>query len=265
MSLMSRLGAYCDKQIAQRCSKRIATQAPTVPIVSFTFDDFPRSALTVAGSMLLEVDLRGTFYASMGLMGQESGLGEMFDVGNLRALIEEGHELGCHTFGHLYCPAAEPSEVLHECEQNRSAAAEALGSYRLRNFSFPSGGVTWSAKARLSTIYDSCRTVEHGINHNPVDLGFLRANPLYSTRGVGEVDRLIAKNVERAGWLILYTHDVQSHPSAVGCTPAYFKTILRSAIASGASIMTIAQALSRYQAQGEAHATQVAGITKALT
>ena len=258
MSLMSQLGAYCDKQIAQRCSKKVATQAPTAPIVSFTFDDFPRSALTVAGTMLLEERLRGTFYASMGLMGRESSLGEMYDVDDLHALIEEGHELGCHTFSHLYCPAAEPREVQHECEQNRSAAAEALGGYRLRNFSFPSGGVTRSAKASLSAIYDSCRTVEHGINRNPVDLGFLRANPLYSTRAVSEVDRLIAKNVEQTGWLILYTHDVQHRPSAVGCTPAYFKAILRSAISSGARIMTIAQAVSRYQSRSEAYATQVA-------
>lgn len=258
MNLMSRLGAYCDKQIAQRCSKKIATQAPAVPIVSFTFDDFPRSALKVAGTMLLEEDLRGTFYASMGLMGQQSSLGEMYDTGDLHTLVEEGHELGCHTFGHLYCPGAGPGEVRRECEQNRRVVAEALGGYRLRNFSFPSGGVTWSAKARLSAIYDSCRTVEHGINRNPVDLGFLRANPLYSTRPRSEVDRLIAKNVEQIGWLILYTHDVRNHPSAVGCTPTYFEAILRSAILSGASILTIAQAVSRYQAHSEAYASSVA-------
>lgn len=248
MNLASRIEVYCRKKIAQCLSCKRARQVPASPIVSFTFDDFPRSALTVGGAILAEKGLRGTYYASMGLMGQRSSQGEMYNAEDLQALLEKGHELACHTFSHLYCPRAATSEVQRECEQNRRAAAEALRGYQLRNFSFPSGGVTWSAKTTVSSIYDSCRTVEHGINRNPVDLGFLRANPVYSTRPIGELQRLVEENVEQAGWLIFYTHDVSHQPSAVGCTPAYFREILSSALASGASIMTVAEAVSRFRA-----------------
>ena len=247
MSLTSRVEVYCRKRIAQSFSCKRARQVPALPIVSFTFDDFPRSALTVGGAMLVERGLRGTYYASMGLMGQQSSRGEIYNAEDLRVLIEKGHELACHTFSHLYCPRAKTSEVQRECERNWRAAAEALGGYRLRNFAFPSGGVTLSAKSALASIYDSCRTVERGINCNPVDLGFLRANPVYSCGPISELHRLLDKNVEQAGWLIFYTHDVSHRPSSVGCTPGYFREILCSAVASGASIMTVAEAISRYR------------------
>lgn len=246
VNLTQRVGRYYQKRIAQRLSCKRASQIPALPIISFTFDDFPRSALTVGGAMLMDQGLRGTYYASMGLMGQQSNEGEMYSVEDLQTLVGEGHELACHTFSHIYCPHASRSEVQQECERNRRTVAEALGGYRLRNFSFPSGAVTWSAKSTATLIYDSCRTVEGGINGNPTDLGFLRANALYSSRPINELQRLVEKNTEQAGWLIFYTHDISRRPSGVGCTPECFREILRVALASGASIMTIAGAVSRF-------------------
>ncbi len=249
MSLMSRIEGCVHKGIAQRFSRKLATQVPPLPIVSFSFDDFPRSALTVAGAMLVENGLRGTYYASMGLMGQRTSVGEIFNAEDLRALVETGHELACHTFDHLSCRRVGGSELEKGCDRNRRAIAEALGGYRLRNFSFPFGDVTWAAKSSLAAIYDSCRTVKCGINCNPVDLGFLRANPMYSTSPISELQRRLVENVEQAGWLILYTHDVSPQPSAFGCTPAYFRDMLASAIASGATIVTVAEAVSKFRLQ----------------
>jgi peptidoglycan/xylan/chitin deacetylase (PgdA/CDA1 family) len=220
---------------------------PPLPIISFTFDDFPQSALTVAGGMLREKGVHGTYYASMGLIGQQSSLGDMYNAQNLRTLVADGHELACHTFGHLNCSRVAAGEIERDCERNRLAVAEALDGYRLRNFCFPSGGVTWPAKSALISIYDSCRTIKHGINRNPVDLGFLRANPMYSRFPINELYRLIENNIEQAGWLILYTHDVREQHSDVGCTPSYFRDILRFAVASGASIMTVAEAAKKFQ------------------
>jgi peptidoglycan/xylan/chitin deacetylase (PgdA/CDA1 family) len=247
MGFMSRFEVYARKRIAQRFSRKLAEQVSPSPIVSFTFDDFPRSALAVAGAMLADNGLRGTYYAAMGLLGHRTSMGEIFNAADLRVLVEAGHELSCHTFDHLYCLRSTGSEVQWACDRNRRAVAEILGGYRLRNFSYPSGCVTWSAKSSLTSIYDSCRTVEWGINANPVDLGFLRAAPVYSGCPIGKLQRLIAENAEQAGWLILYTHDVSPQPSIVGCTPAYFRDILSSAIASGASVVTVAEAVSRFR------------------
>lgn len=247
MNLKSRLAAYGRKRIAQMFSRKLARRMSNIPIISFTFDDFPRSAVKVAGAMLAERGLRGTYYASLGLMGKQTDEGEMYSAEDLRSLVQDGHELACHTFSHIYCPRLAGNEVQEECCRNRRAAAAILGAYRLRNFSFPSGAITWSAKSALAEIYDSCRTVEWGINCNPIDLGFLRANPLYSQLPTSYAQRLIAENSKRGGWLIFYTHDIRSRPSAVGCTPNYFSEILSFALASGASILTIGEGVSKCQ------------------
>jgi len=244
--MISRLAVYCQKRIAQRMTQMLAWQIPARPIISFTFDDFPRSALAIAGFMLLDNGVHGTYYVSMGLMGQESGLGDMFNGDDLQMLIADGHELACHTFSHLYCPRATTGDIQQDCGRNQCAVEDAIGGYRLRNFAFPSGGITWPAKSILKSLYNSCRTVESGINHNPIDLCFLRANPLYSSRPISETYRLIEQNREQPGWLLLYTHDVREDHSDVGCTPMYFRNILHAAVASGASIMTVAEAVGTF-------------------
>src|SRR5215831_4131083 len=66
-----------------------------VPIVSFTFDDFPRSALLRAAPILKRYGVRGTYYASLGLMGTQGPPGAMFQAEDLGELVQQGHELGC--------------------------------------------------------------------------------------------------------------------------------------------------------------------------
>lgn len=244
---MSRFDVYCRKRIGQVLGRKLATRSPGNPIISFTFDDFPRSALTVAGEMLCEHGLRGTFYVSMGLTGQSSSQGETHTKEDLRTLVETGHELACHTFTHLFCPRASASDIQRECSRNRKTVFNTIDGYRLRNFSYPSGAVTWSAKTALAMTYDSCRTVESGINYSPVDLGFLRANPMYSSRPIEDLLRLIDGNTKEGGWLVLYTHDVRERPSTVGCTPEYFREILLACISSGSKVMTVADAVSNFQ------------------
>src|SRR5208282_2286799 len=115
-----------QKRIAQPLSRKLAAQVSPSPMVSFTFDDFPRSALTVAGAMLEENGLRGTYYAAMGLMGKRTSVGEIFNAADLRALVETGHELACHTFDHLSCRKVGGSQMQKNCDRNRRAMAEAL-------------------------------------------------------------------------------------------------------------------------------------------
>src|SRR5262245_58876391 len=73
---------------------------PQVPLISFTFDDFPRSALMAGGTILNRFGLAGTYYASLGLAGKQEPSGQIFFHEDLTQLFERGHELGCHTFSH---------------------------------------------------------------------------------------------------------------------------------------------------------------------
>src|SRR5215469_15892880 len=60
------------------CSRRVSLAWPG-GVVSFTFDDFPKSALATGGAILERYRARGTYYASLKLAGAETVLGPMFD------------------------------------------------------------------------------------------------------------------------------------------------------------------------------------------
>jgi len=197
--------------------------------------------------MLFDHGRRGTYYAAMGLMGSSASAGPMFTRGDLDDLLTNGHELACHTFSHTSCLSVDTEEFVNGCAENRRKAAAMLSGYELRNFSFPHGHITLAAKYRLRSAYDTCRSIEWGINSNPADLGFLRANPIYSRLDIETLKRLIHANSRTNGWLVLYTHDVATHPSPYGCTPEYFEEVLRWALESGADIVTIREAASRYK------------------
>lgn len=238
----------CHQLMAERFAHKRAWRASPGPMISFTFDDFPRSALTVGGKMLMAHGWRGTYYGSMGLIGKATSAGPMFTRADLDDLLTAGHELACHTFDHTSCVAVGTAEFVDGCTDNRRQAATMLSGYQLRNLSFPRGHITLAAKHLLRSDYDTCRSIESGINVDPVDLCFLRANPIYLRLEIETLKQLIYANSRANGWLVLYTHDVAKNPSPFGCTPQYFEEVLRCALESGAEVLTIREAACRYRA-----------------
>src|SRR6185312_10953437 len=114
---MTQQDIHTDKVVSHyvaRVRRRLATEAtrvlfrsqiairPALPLISFTFDDFPRSAFVEAGSILKRYGALATYYASLGLMGKQSQMGPMYQFEDLKELVQRGHELGCHTFGHCH-------------------------------------------------------------------------------------------------------------------------------------------------------------------
>jgi peptidoglycan/xylan/chitin deacetylase (PgdA/CDA1 family) len=181
----------------------------------------------------------------MGLMGRTTSA-PVFTRADLDDLLRAGHELGCHTLDHTSCLSVSTSEFVEGCAGNRRKADTMLNGYQLRSLSFPHGHVTLAAKNLLRSTYDTCRSIEPGINSDPVDLAFLRANPIYSRLSIETLKQLMYANSQAKGWLILYTHDVGINPSAHGCTPEYFEEVLCYALDSGADVLTVREAGSRY-------------------
>lgn len=169
----------------------------------------------------------------------------MFTRDDLDDLLTAGHELACHTFEHSSCLAVGSRGFLDSCASNRQQAATMLNGYRLRNMSFPYGHITLTAKSGLRAEYDTCRSIESGLNVEPVDLGFLRANPIYEHLEIDSVKQLIRANHQANGWLILYTHDVSTKPSPYGCSPEYFEEVLNMTQGS-ATVLPIHEAARRY-------------------
>jgi hypothetical protein len=73
----------------------------TAPMVTFTFDDFPRSAYEAAGATLRAFGGHGTYYAAAGWMDGGPATGDRFRTADLPRLLRDGHELGTHTYSHV--------------------------------------------------------------------------------------------------------------------------------------------------------------------
>jgi peptidoglycan/xylan/chitin deacetylase (PgdA/CDA1 family) len=220
------------------------------PIVSFTFDDFPRSAYNLGGTILNQFGIKGTYYVAMSLMGTRDVQGEHFHAEDLEHVVNHGHELGCHTFHHFSCSAHSPEECERSVQQNQEQLEEVLPGYKLRQFSFPFGHVSPTVKKAFGARFTSCRGIYSGINHEQIDLNLLLANRLYERIPMAQVEQLIEKNTAQRGWLVFYTHDIQDHPSPYGCNSQYFERAVQRAMDSGAEVLTISEAISRLQPVG---------------
>ncbi|HEV2186265.1 MAG TPA: polysaccharide deacetylase family protein [Stellaceae bacterium] len=213
-------------------------------VVSFTFDDFPRSAWVNGGTILEQFGKRGTYYAAMGLAGTDSDLGKMFGADDLRAAHAQGHEIACHTYSHRDCCHASPAEITAEIARNATALAEVIAGVSLDNFAYPFGGVSLTAKNALGDRFASCRGTGRGINRGTVDLSDLRSSSIYSRDFDRQaLCRLIDDARAASGWVIFYTHDVTEAPSPFGCTPEQFLSIVAYA-AESAPVLPVCDVLA---------------------
>src|SRR3954447_8997056 len=97
LAVCSRVRRYYQRKASELLFKRTLVVSGQRPLISFSFDDFPKSALRTGGSILRHFGLSGTYYASLGLIGKDSESGPIFDQTDLKLLHEQDHELGCHT------------------------------------------------------------------------------------------------------------------------------------------------------------------------
>ena len=212
-------------------------------VVSFTFDDFPKTALSVGGELLRKYGGRGTYYVSLGLMGTESELGPLFDINDIRSAHRDGHELACHTYSHLNCKNASSEEILTDVNANANALAPIIDNYAFVNFAFPFGAVSPDAKSALSGSFNTCRGIKSGMNSGTVDLTSLASTHIYSRDfDVTTLRGMIDENRRLGGWLIFYTHDVREVPSLYGCTPSQLEAIISYA-AERINILPVRDAL----------------------
>jgi peptidoglycan/xylan/chitin deacetylase (PgdA/CDA1 family) len=216
------------------------------PLVSFSFDDFPCSALQVGGAILKSYGMSGTYYTAMGLMGTVNELGSQFRAEDLATLLKDDHELGSHTFGHVSCRALPLSKFEAEVIKGKEAVERITGGRQFHHFAYPYGDVTLRAKAKIGARCASCRSILPGINTSPVDLNLLRANHLYSwSFDMDVISRLVTRNDKQRGWLIFYTHDVSDRPSAFGCTLSQFEGVVKLVAQAGATVLPVGKAVER--------------------
>jgi peptidoglycan/xylan/chitin deacetylase (PgdA/CDA1 family) len=245
MSLRSQLGLI-RRSILNASHRRLVALGHHGPIVTFTFDDFPRTALTAGAPILERFGARATYYVAMSLMNKRNELGEQFHHEDLVSLLARGHEIASHTFSHL--SARRPTYDVFKRDQARgeTALCEILGIRASGNFAYPYGEATLEAKRKLGPELLSSRGTCGGLNGPKVDLNLLRANHLYGDVGQAKAaQQLILENEKKKSWLIFYTHDVAPDPSPYGCTPELIEAVCSFAAARRARFMTVAQVIKQ--------------------
>jgi glycosyltransferase involved in cell wall biosynthesis/peptidoglycan/xylan/chitin deacetylase (PgdA/CDA1 family) len=240
----SRLVGYYQRKAGSHIYRRPFTINLQRPIISFTFDDFPRSALLTGGAILNHHGVAGTYYASLGLVGKDTPSGRIFSTDDLPLLIEQGHELGCHTFAHCDSWATATKTFANSITENHAALNQLYPHSEFKTFSYPISLPSPKTKARIADQFLCCRGGGQTINTGKVDLNQLSAYFLEKSRNNFQaVKDIIEHNRQACGWLIFATHDISNSPTPFGCTPEFFQKVLEASLASGAQILPVVDAL----------------------
>jgi peptidoglycan/xylan/chitin deacetylase (PgdA/CDA1 family) len=227
-----------------RYARRNFTIGSDVPYVSFTFDDFPRSALVEGGRILTEHGVRGTYFTSFQLLERPSVSGPIASPDDVRALLQDGHEVGCHTFEHLDGCNSTVEAFERSIEANRAAFAQFVPGGSLPVFAYPLDGPVLSIKRAVGRRFVGCRFGGQSFNSGVVDLNLLNAYFL-DKRNRGNLQSartVIEQNAAARGWLIFATHDVAANPSPYGWEPEDFEEVVRLSLESGARVLPMMQA-----------------------
>lgn len=213
------------------------------PIISFTFDDFPRSALLEGGAVLEAAGVRATYYVALGLMNQEIPAGPAFTEQDLSETLSRGHELGCHTYAHCHSWDTRPSEFEASVVRNQQELQRLFPGQKFESLSYPIAWPRPDTKRRSVRQVGCCRAGGEGYNCGQVDAALLQASFLEKHQGdLDWVKRLVDASVQAGGWLILATHDVGGNPTRLGCETRFFTEVVHHAVGSGAKILPVAQA-----------------------
>jgi len=236
--------AKLERRIARHVVKRPKALQLTAPVVTFSFDDVPQSACVMGRRLLERFDAHGTYYVCGGYTGTVREQ-PMHTLDDLHSLMDAGHELACHGYGHLDHQAQGSLRASQDMDRNRRFLQE-LGAIQggELNFAYPFGCVSAGIKRVVQGRYLSARGVVGGQHLGSADLNLLGAVPLYDATITPErVSALIEHNARAGGWLIFFTHGVLDRPAAYDCSPQLLAHALNVAQATGSQVRSVRSAL----------------------
>lgn len=243
------LGAKVARKLLPMRARRDLKFKLERPLVSFTFDDFPRSARYQGGDILAMQGWRATYYVAAGLMGIANHHGESFREIDLEHVQACGHEIAGHTYSHLDCAANSSKTVLDEIERN-TAALKALGvSNPIEHFAWPYGTTNAAHKSMLADHFKSMRGVNSGVHYGKADLNLLKSTPLFSGPKLETALLHLSSLKKKPGWLIFFTHDVRPNPSEWGINQRDFGKVIAAVKDCGAEVLPVGKAIKKLERQ----------------
>ncbi len=242
-SLIARAQGAVQVRTARNIKLHALRTKLQAPLVSFTFDDFPRSALTAGGAMLREAGWAGTFFAAGQFCGETVDGLDYFNQDDLLRASEEGHEVACHTFGHLRLRGAQADDVRRDLGRNAVFIRQILPDQALTSFAYPYGDLDLGKKALVARHFPVCRGIWPGLNRGMMDFAQLKAVSLESRQPeAAEVDSWLDAAAQTNAWLIFFTHDVSDTPTPYGTSRKAFAEVLDKVARRGMRVLPMKNA-----------------------
>lgn len=234
-----------SERLTRNWSPHALPSRAKAPVVSFSFDDFPRSAAKEGARVLREFGVKGTYFVAGGRAGRHLDDVDQFTEDDLLSVAEAGHEIGCHTFGHIRLPSASHSEIADDLLRNQEFVQQILGDYTMCSFAYPDGDASIATKALVGRWFPICRGIWDGVNHRRIDFMQLKAVSLERSFDRAHVERVLDEAKGTNGWVIFFTHDISEKPSPYGCLPGQLAGILQAVIDRGIEILPIKNAAGK--------------------
>ena len=212
------------------------------PIVSFTFDDCPKSVVENAIPMFDREHWKVTLYMAMGLCETTNHLGLHMSQSDVKAAHKSGHEIADHTHDHLDATTVSVQEFERNIDKNQESLNE-LDIPPSETFAYPYGQLNLATKKVIGQKFKGARGITSRVNAHNVDLNQISSNRLYSGKSYHKLIAEILELKKTAGWMTIYTHDVRDTPSDFGCRPEQLEAVIAAVKNSGAEVMTIANAI----------------------
>ena len=212
------------------------------PVVSFTFDDCPLSAVTHGLKPMEREGWRGTVYIASSLFGITNHHGLHMNADDVKAASRSGHEIGGHSFSHIDGNLTNLTSFLKDVTRNQ-ATLNSLDIPPCRTFAYPFGEVTPGIKTALEKDFFGLRGIAPKPMVGRADLNQICSTPVYHgldfDRAIAQINDLAA----RPAWVTLFMHDICNTPSDWGCTPAHMQSIIEAVKAVDATVLPVADAI----------------------
>lgn len=241
--------------IADRISNRLARAfpgattelAPAGPIVSFSFDDAPRSAWRDGAAILEAAGGRGTYYLSGDLIRNHARELDLAPAEGCADLAARGHEIGCHTYSHAKLASMSRKALAADLDRNAQFLRALDGRTARRNFAVPYTMMSPGRQALLRERFRSSRSGWQFVNRGSTDLQGLGAIELRQSRfDPDAIAAWLDDLARRPGWLIFFTHHIRENPPGdYGLSPRNFEAAVNAVAARGFDILTVDAALDR--------------------
>lgn len=239
------LSARLGRRVTQWRVARPADITLARPILSITFDDFPASAARDGANILEAHGVRGSYYASAGLEGQDGPSGRNFTRDDLLRLAASGHEIGCHSYSHEDAATRAVRDTLLNYAKNADAVAAMGHRAPLTTLAYPYGETRFTLKAALPPRFSAARGILPGLNLGRADRAHLRAFPFFGADAFAHVQNALADAARRNAWMIVFTHDVALWPSQWGASHAALTALIRAARTMDFDILPVREAAAR--------------------